>query len=103
MNGSTHSFEITLNILDIPTTRVSRITRWFIYHVFHQALFVEDTLTNDLEADDFGTLFEDVDGSGRHGSGKDTAYIGMVSSRCGEEYDFFGVGVEDGGNEGDVG
>lgn len=56
-----YSFEITLDVLDVSTSRVSGITRRFIDHIFQQTLPIEDTFADNLEAHDFSALFEDID------------------------------------------
>jgi hypothetical protein len=64
----TDGFEVALDISYIAATRVAGILAWFINHIFQQTLLIEYASINNLKADNFCTLLEDVDRCGWHGT-----------------------------------
>lgn len=68
-----------------------------------ELLLLEDAALDDLEGLDDGALLPQLFGVGGHGAGKDATDIGVVTSGGGPEDDLAALGVEDGGDDCEVG
>lgn len=67
IDAVTYRLEVTLDVLDVPTTRTSWILRWLVNHVLIQPFLVEYAAIYNLQADNLRSFFEYIHGRGWHG------------------------------------
>lgn len=98
----TYSLQIALDIAKVSATRATRVLTRLIDHVLDEAIVIKHALANNLEAHNVSAFFKKVGRSGGHRARKDTADIGMVSSRSREKYDLVGLLIENWTDDGDI-
>jgi hypothetical protein len=100
---SAYSFQVALDISDIPTPGASWVLCRLVDHVFVQSVFIEHAFLHEFEADDFCSFLKNVHRGWRHRTGQNATDVGVMATRCSKKNDFFGLWIENGTDDGDVG
>jgi hypothetical protein len=98
-----YSFQVALDITDIPTSGASWILCRLVDHIFVQSIFIEHAFLYELETDNFRSFLKNIHRGWGHRSGQNATDVGVMAARCGKKNYFFGLWIKNGTDDGDVG
>jgi hypothetical protein len=102
---STHfaySFQVALDISDIPTSGASWVLCRLVDHVFVQSVFIEHAFLHEFETDDLRAFLKNIHRGWGHGPRQNTTNIGVMATRCSKKNYFFGLWIKNGADDGDI-